>query len=118
MDNIPDFIARKQGRQEIKYDFACMEKYLKDTYGICVYQEQVMLLSRELADFTRGESDTLRKAMGKKQLAKMEELYGKFMKQGVEKLTKTEGLPEDEVRKRLEKIWEVYPVLYNISVRR
>ena len=106
MDNIPDFIARKQGRQEIKYDFNCMEKYLKDTYGICVYQEQVMLLSRELANFTRGESDTLRKAMGKKQLAKMEELYGKFMKQGVEKLTKTEGLPEDEVKKRLEKIWE------------
>ena len=106
MDNIPDFIARKQGRQEIKYDFACMEKYLKDTYGICVYQEQVMLLSRELADFTRGQSDSLRKAMGKKQLDKMEELYGKFMKQGVEKLTKTEGLPEDEVRKRLEKIWE------------
>ncbi len=106
MDNIPDFIARKQGRQEIKYDFDCMEKYLKDTYGICVYQEQVMLLSRELADFTRGESDTLRKAMGKKQLAKMEELYGKFMKQGVEKLTLTENLPEEEVKKRLEKIWE------------
>ena len=106
MDNIPDFIARKQGRQEIKYDFACMEKYLKDTYGICVYQEQVMLLSRELADFTRGESDTLRKAMGKKQLAKMEELYGKFMKQGVAKLTRTENLPEAEVKKRLEKIWE------------
>ena len=106
MDNIPDFIARKQGRQEIKYDFNCMEKYLKDTYGICVYQEQVMLLSRELADFTRGESDTLRKAMGKKQLAKMEELYGKFMKQGVEKLTRTENLPEEEVKKRLEKIWE------------
>ena len=106
MDNIPDFIARKQGRQEIKYDFECMEKYLKDTYGICVYQEQVMLLSRELADFTRGESDTLRKAMGKKQLAKMEELYEKFMKQGVAKLTQTEHLPEDEVKKRLEKIWE------------
>lgn len=106
MENIPDFIARKQGRQEITYDFGCMEKYLKDTYGITVYQEQVMLLSRELADFTRGESDTLRKAMGKKQLAKMEELYGKFMKQGVAKLTKTENLPEDEVRTRLEKIWE------------
>ncbi|MBQ3737982.1 MAG: DNA polymerase III subunit alpha [Bacteroidales bacterium] len=106
MDNIPDFIARKQGRQEIKYDFECMKKYLQDTYGICVYQEQVMLLSRELADFTRGESDTLRKAMGKKQLAKMEELYEKFMKQGVAKLTKTENLPEEEVKKRLEKIWE------------
>ena len=106
MDNIPDFILRKQGKQEIKYDFNCMEKYLKDTYGICVYQEQVMLLSRELADFTRGESDTLRKAMGKKQLAKMEELYEKFMKQGVAKLTQTENLPEAEVKKRLEKIWE------------
>ncbi len=106
MDNIPDFIARKQGRQEIKYDFSCMEKYLKDTYGICVYQEQVMLLSRELADFTRGESDTLRKAMGKKQVDKMEELYDKFMKQGVAKMTRTENLPEEEVRKRLEKIWE------------
>lgn len=106
MDKIPDFIARKQGRQPITYDFKCMEKYLKDTYGICVYQEQVMLLSRELADFTRGESDTLRKAMGKKQLAKMEELYGKFMKQGVAKLTQTEDLPEAEVKKRLEKIWE------------
>jgi len=106
MDNIPDFIARKQGRQEIKYDFDCMEKYLKDTYGICVYQEQVMLLSRLLADFTRGQSDSLRKAMGKKQLDKMEELYGKFMKQGVAKLTQTENLPEEEVRKRLEKIWE------------
>jgi DNA polymerase-3 subunit alpha len=106
MDNIPDFIARKQGRQEIKYDFDCMEKYLKDTYGICVYQEQVMLLSRLLADFTRGESDSLRKAMGKKQIDKMEELYEKFMRQGVAKLTKTENLPEEEVRKRLEKIWE------------
>lgn len=106
MDNIPDFIARKQGRQPITYDFDCMKKYLADTYGICVYQEQVMLLSRELADFTRGESDTLRKAMGKKQLAKMEELYGKFMKQGVAKLSKTENLPEAEVEKRLNKIWE------------
>ena len=65
-----------------------------------------MLLSRLLADFTRGESDSLRKAMGKKQLAKMEELYEKFMKQGVAKLTQTENLPEAEVKKRLEKIWE------------
>ena len=57
MDYIPSFIARKNGREEIKYDIDCMEKYLKDTYGITVYQEQVMLLSRQLADFTRGESD-------------------------------------------------------------
>ena len=60
MDYIPSFIARKNGREEIKYDIPCMEKYLKDTYGITVYQEQVMLLSRQLADFTRGESDALR----------------------------------------------------------
>ena len=65
MDYIPDFIARKHGRQEIDYDIPEMEKYLKDTYGITVYQEQVMLLSRLLADFTRGESDELRKSMGK-----------------------------------------------------
>ncbi len=64
MDYIPDFIDRKQGRKPIEYDIPCMEKYLKDTYGITVYQEQVMLLSRQLADFTRGESDALRKAMG------------------------------------------------------
>ena len=66
MDYIPQFINRKQGREAIKYDIPCMEKYLKETYGITVYQEQVMLLSRQLAGFTRGQSDTLRKAMGKK----------------------------------------------------
>ena len=64
MDYIPDFIDRKHGRKPIEYDIPVMEKYLKDTYGITVYQEQVMLLSRLLADFTRGESDALRKAMG------------------------------------------------------
>ena len=106
MEKIPNFIARKQGREEITYPFKCMEKYLADTYGITVYQEQVMLLSRELADFTRGESDTLRKAMGKKQLAKMEELNEKFMKQGIAKLTKTENLDAKEVEKRLKEIWE------------
>ncbi len=75
---IPTFIARKQGREPIKYDHPLMEKYLKDTYGVTVYQEQVMLLSRHLAGFTRGMSDKLRKAMGKKQLAVMEELKVKF----------------------------------------
>ena len=64
MDYIPSFIARKQGKEEIKYDIPVMERYLKDTYGITVYQEQVMLLSRLLANFTRGESDAFRKAMG------------------------------------------------------
>ena len=74
MDYIPDFIDRKWGRKPIEYDIPIMEKYLKDTYGITVYQEQVMLLSRLLADFTRGESDALRKAMGKKKLDVMREL--------------------------------------------
>lgn len=106
MDNIPSFIARKQGREKIAYDLPCMSKYLQDTYGITVYQEQVMLLSREIADFTRGESDTLRKAMGKKQLAKMEELYGKFMKQGIAKQSKLENMPEDKVKEILDHIWE------------
>ena len=77
---IPTFIARKQGREPIKYDHPLMEKYLKDTYGVTVYQEQVMLLSRHLAGFTRGESDKLRKAMGKKLMAVMEELKVKFEK--------------------------------------
>lgn len=82
MDYIPDFIARKHGRAPIVYDIPVMEKYLKDTYGITVYQEQVMLLSRLLANFTRGESDTLRKAMGKKLIDKMNHLKGKFLAGG------------------------------------
>lgn len=96
MDYIPQFIARKNGREPIVYDIPCMEKYLKDTYGITVYQEQVMLLSRQLAGFTRGESDTLRKAMGKKQKDKLDHLRPKFMKGGQEK-----GHPLEV----LEKIW-------------
>lgn len=82
MDYIPDFIARKHGRQPIVYDIPEMEKYLKDTYGVTVYQEQVMLLSRLLANFTRGQSDTLRKAMGKKLIDKMNELEKLFMEGG------------------------------------
>ena len=82
MDYIPSFIARKNGREEIKYDIPCMEKYLKDTYGITVYQEQVMLLSRQLADFTRGESDALRKAMGKKKKDIVDAMKPKFIEGG------------------------------------
>ena len=82
VDYIPSFIARKNGREEIKYDIPCMEKYLKDTYGITVYQEQVMLLSRQLADFTRGESDALRKAMGKKKKAIVDAMKPKFIEGG------------------------------------
>ena len=96
MDYIPDFIARKHGRSPIVYDIPIMEKYLKDTYGITVYQEQVMLLSRLLANFTRGESDTLRKAMGKKLKDKLDHLKPKFIAGG-----KANGHDE----KVLEKIW-------------
>lgn len=96
MDYIPQFIKRKQGLEEVTYDIPVMEKYLKDTYGVTVYQEQVMLLSRLLANFTRGESDKLRKAMGKKQMAVLASLKDKFMEGG-----KSNGHDE----KTLNKIW-------------
>jgi DNA polymerase-3 subunit alpha len=79
MDYIPDFIARKHGRKPIEYDIPVMEERLKDTYGITVYQEQVMLLSRDLAGFTRGQSDELRKAMGKKLIDRMNALKEQFI---------------------------------------
>ena len=96
MDYIPSFIARKNGREAITYDIPCMEKYLKDTYGITVYQEQVMLLSRQLANFTRGESDALRKAMGKKKKDIVDAMKPKFIDGG-----KANGHDP----KVLEKIW-------------
>ena len=96
MDYIPSFIKRKNGEEKIEYDIPCMEKYLKDTYGITVYQEQVMLLSRQLANFTRGESDALRKAMGKKKKAIVDAMKPKFIKQGQE---------NGHDPKVLEKIW-------------
>ncbi|MDR2764946.1 MAG: DNA polymerase III subunit alpha [Tannerella sp.] len=97
MDYIPSFIARKHGREEITYDIPVMKRYLEDTYGITVYQEQVMLLSRLLANFTRGESDTLRKAMGKKMIDKMNEMKEKFI---------SGGMANRYDRAILEKIWK------------
>ena len=82
MDYIPSFVARKHGREEISYDLPIMKEYLDETYGITVYQEQVMLLSRLLANFTRGQSDELRKAMGKKQIEQMNSLREKFLQGG------------------------------------
>lgn len=79
MEYIPKFIARKHGREPIEYDHPMMEPYLKDTYGITVYQEQVMLQSRALGNFTRGMSDSLRKAMGKKQIKEMDKLKNRFI---------------------------------------
>lgn len=97
MQYISNFINRKHGVEEIVYEFPIMEKYLSETYGITVYQEQVMLLSQALANFTPGEADKLRKAMGKKQIAVMEELEKKFIS-GCEK----NGLELEKVKK----IWE------------
>ena len=96
MGYIPQFIRRKHGEEPITYDIPVMEKYLKDTYGITVYQEQVMLLSRLLADFTRGESDALRKAMGKKKKDIVDAMKPKFIEGG-----KKNGHDP----KTLEKIW-------------
>ena len=96
MDYIPDFVERKQGRQPIVYDLPEMEEILQDTYGITVYQEQVMLLSRKLADFTRGQADTLRKAMGKKIIDLLNSLKGLFLEGG-----EKNGHPKEV----LEKIW-------------
>ena len=97
MDYIPDFVARKQGEQAIEYDLPEMAEYLEDTYGVTVYQEQVMLLSQKLAGFTKGEADKLRKAMGKKQIDILNSLRGKFMEGGMKN-----GHPE----KVLDKIWK------------
>ncbi len=96
MEKIPNFIARKQGKEAISYDFPEMEKYLYDTYGITVYQEQVMLLSQQLAGFTGGEADTLRKAMGKKQKEVLDKMKTRFMEGATAK-------GHDEPT--LEKIW-------------
>ncbi|WP_435136739.1 DNA polymerase III subunit alpha [Formosa sp. A9] len=97
MEYIPDFIARKHGDQEIVYDLPAMEEYLKETYGITVYQEQVMLLSQKLANFSKGDADMLRKAMGKKIFALLEKLKPQFLDGG-----EANGHP----RKVLEKIWK------------
>lgn len=96
MDYIPDFVARKHGKKKIEYDLPEMEEYLHDTYGVTVYQEQVMLLSQKLAGFTKGQADKLRKAMGKKQLSVMAELREKFFAGAI-----ALGHPENI----LEKIW-------------
>ncbi|SDL26368.1 DNA polymerase-3 subunit alpha [Pedobacter sp. ok626] len=85
LEYIPSFVRRKNGEEEIKYDLDACEEYLKETYGITVYQEQVMLLSQKLAGFTKGEADVLRKAMGKKQKDVLDKMKPKFVKQAAEK---------------------------------
>ncbi|MEO8147155.1 MAG: DNA polymerase III subunit alpha [Bacteroidia bacterium] len=96
IEYIPNFIARKHGREKVVYDLPDMEEYLQETYGITVYQEQVMLLSQKLAGFTKGEADTLRKAMGKKQLDVLNKMKSRFMEGATAK-----GHPQET----LNKIW-------------
>jgi DNA polymerase III subunit alpha len=96
LEYIPNFIARKHGREAISYDLPEMQEYLQDTYGVCVYQEQVMLLSQKLADFTKGDADVLRKAMGKKDRATLDKMKGKFLSGAMAK-----GHPENI----LGKVW-------------
>ena len=97
MDYIPDFVDRKQGIKPIEYDLPAMEEFLRDNYGVTVYQEQVMLLSQKLANFTKGEADKLRKAMGKKQIDILNSLKDKFM---------TGGMKNGHPEKVLDKIWK------------
>jgi len=97
MEYIPSFTRRKHGQEDIEYDLPAMEEYLKETYGITVYQEQVMLLSQKLAGFTKGEADVLRKAMGKKQIAVLDKMKPQFIEQAGER---------GHDKGKLEKIWK------------
>ena len=108
MEYIPNYIQRKHGREKIEYDHPLMERYLKDTYGITVFQEQVMLQSRALANFTRGESDNLRKAMGKKDIKTMNKLYDKFVDGCLNNPEFIEGCEQvkKEPKDLVEKIWK------------
>ncbi|MDT0620878.1 DNA polymerase III subunit alpha [Croceitalea vernalis] len=102
MEYIPDFIQRKNGMAEIKYDLPAMEEYLKETYGITVYQEQVMLLSQKLAGFSKGDADVLRKAMGKKIFAVLQKMKPQFLEGGI-----ANGHPE-EILEKIWKDWEAF----------
>lgn len=102
LEYIPNFIARKHGREPVTYDLPDMKEYLEETYGINVYQEQIMLLSQKLAGFTKGEADMLRKAMGKKKKALLDKMLPKFIDGGKER-----GHPEDTLNK-VWKDWEAF----------
>ncbi len=102
MDYIPSFVARKRGEEPITYDLPAMEEFLKETYGVTVYQEQVMLISQKVAGFSKGKADKLRKAMGKKKIDILQSLYGEFLEGG-----KKNGHPE-EVLKKIWKDWEKF----------
>jgi len=109
MEKIPNYIRRKHGQEKVEYDLPEMEEILKNTYGITIYQEQVMLLSQKLADFTRGQADTLRKAMGKKKLADLEKLYPLFIENGTKN-----GHPKEI----LDKIWKDWQAFASYAFNR
>src|SRR5215203_4025608 len=96
MAYIPQYVDRKHGREDISYDLPAMEEYLKETYGITVYQEQVMLLAQKLASFSKGDADVLRKAMGKKDRKTLDKMKSRFIEGAAAK-----GHPN----KVLEKVW-------------
>ena len=102
LEYIPSFVDRKNGNEEITYDLPAMEEYLKETYGITVYQEQVMLLSQKIAGFSKGDADVLRKAMGKKIFALLQKLKPQFIEGG-----KANGHPE-EILEKIWKDWEAF----------
>lgn len=102
MDYIPAFVRRKNGEEEITYDLPAMEEYLKETYGITVYQEQVMLLSQKLAGFTKGEADVLRKAMGKKLVDELAKMKSQFITQALERGH------DEEILEKIWKDWEAF----------
>ena len=102
MDYIPSFVARKRGEEPITYDLPAMEEFLKETYGVTVYQEQVMLISQKVAGFSKGKADKLRKAMGKKKIDILQSLYNDFIEGG-----KKNSHPED-VLKKIWKDWEKF----------
>ena len=102
MEYIPSFVRRKHGDEDIEYDLPAMEEYLKETYGITVYQEQVMLLSQKLANFTKGEADVLRKAMGKKQIAVLDKMKPKFIEQA------SANGHDAEILEKVWKDWEAF----------
>ena len=102
LEYIPKFVARKHGKEEITYDLDAMEEYLSETYGITVYQEQVMLLSQKLAGFTKGEADVLRKAMGKKKRDVLDKMKPKFIEQAVERGH------DAEILEKVWKDWEAF----------
>ncbi|MEM6379927.1 MAG: DNA polymerase III subunit alpha, partial [Bacteroidota bacterium] len=102
LEYIPEFIDRKHGRKPVIYDLNAMEEYLEETYGICVYQEQVMLLSQKLANFTKGEADMLRKGMGKKKKKVIDMLYPKFIEGG------TSNGHAEETLNKVWKDWEAF----------